>query len=120
MFRVLSGFERILLFFGLLLLFAFVAIHVYRALYSHAALRWFCRSQSSSAFVPVDQFGGKFRIPDFRLWSEKRIAASQARAVSTFTSPLDILNIHSIDLGGVGTPPKLFLKCVRWIGKVQT
>lgn len=98
MLRALSGFERMLLFLGLLLLFVFAAVHVYSAIYSHAALRGFWRSQSSSVSLSVVPSRGNSGSPDFRLWSEKRIEAYRASLVSNFPSPLGILRISSINL----------------------
>ena len=51
--RAISGFERLLLFFGFLMLFLFAAAHVYTSIYSHAAIRAFWGKSILFARVPA-------------------------------------------------------------------
>ncbi len=96
--RAISGFERLLLFFGLLMLFLFAAVHAYTVVYSHAAIRAFWGTQSSSARVSTDSIHGNFAIPDFRFWSQKRIEAYQASLIARVPRPLAVLRISAINL----------------------
>jgi sortase A len=96
--RAIRGFERLLLFFGFLMLFLFAAVHVYTVVYSHAAIRAFWGTQSSSARVSPASFHGNFAIPDFRFWSQKRIEAYQASLIARVPRPLAVLRISAINL----------------------
>jgi sortase A len=97
-FGALSSFERLLLFLGFLLILGFAAAHIYSAYYSHATLRAFWRSQSSSAPGPADLPHRNPAIPDFRLWSAKRIEAFQTSLSAPALPPLGVLRIPAIDL----------------------
>jgi sortase A len=96
--RLCSGFERLLLWFGFLMLFLFAAVHIYTTIYSHSAIRAFWRSQSASARAPADSSPRNLAIPDFRFWSQKRIEAYQASLVSRVPRPLGVLRISAINL----------------------
>jgi len=94
-----SGFERLLLFLGVLLVSIFVAAHVYTAIYSHIVLREFWRNKTVA--ISHDAIGrAQFNTgsPDFRLWSEKRIEAYQTSLAANFEPPLGVLRINSINL----------------------
>jgi sortase A len=96
--RALGGFEQLLLFFGILMLFLFAAVHVYNTIYSHAAIRAFWRTQSSSSRMPADSSHRNLAIPDFRFWSQKRIEAYQASLIAPMQRPLGVLRISAINL----------------------
>ena len=96
--RLSSGFERLLLLFGFLMLILFAAVHIYTAIYSHAAIRVFWRSQSTSTRVSADSSYRKIAIPDFRFWSQKRIEAYQASLIARVPGPLGVLRISAINL----------------------
>jgi sortase A len=96
--RPISGFERLLLFLGFLLLLLFAAAHVYTSIFSHAAIRAFWSNQFSSARVRADSSQHNLGIPDFRFWSQKRIEAYQASLIVHVPSPLGVLRISAINL----------------------
>jgi sortase A len=96
--RAVRGFERLLLLFGCLLLLFFAAVHVFDAIYSHAALDAFWRSSSSSSRVPDGSSHRNLAIPDFRFWSQARVEAYQASLIGAVQPPLGVLRIPAIDL----------------------
>jgi len=97
--KILSGFERLLLILGLLLLAIFATAQIYRAVYSRSVVREFWRNQSGSiARGNVGPSNRNSDIPDFRLWSENRIKAYQATLVVTVPPALGVLRIPSINL----------------------
>jgi sortase A len=81
-----------LLSFGVLLLLTYVAARVYSAVYSHAELHRFWRSQSAKSDSTNPN------SPDFRLWSKQRVTAYQESLKSDAPLPLGILRIPSISL----------------------
>ncbi len=95
----LNFFERLLLLMGVLLLSIYAVALVYRAAYSHATVQRFWRERSvaakSETSSPLPAFTG---IPDFRLWSAKRVEAYQAAITSDSPRPLAVLKILSIEL----------------------
>jgi sortase A len=98
MHRLSSGFDSLLLLFGFLMLFLFAAAHVYNTIYSHAAIRAFWRTQSSSSRTPADSSHRNLAIPDFRFWSQKRIEAYKASLITPALLPLGVLRISAINL----------------------
>jgi sortase A len=80
------------------MLFLFAAVHIYTAIYSHAAIRAFWRTQSSSSRIPADSSHRNLAIPDFRFWSQKRIEAYQASLMAPLQRPLGVLRISAINL----------------------
>jgi hypothetical protein len=75
---ILSGIERPLLVLGLLLVTVLIAVRAYKTLYSQAAVHGFSPNQSgSTSREPVGPSQLNPAIPDFRLWSAKRIEAYQ-------------------------------------------
>ncbi len=96
--RVVSGFERLLLLCGFLMLALFAAVHIYITVYSHAAIRAFWGIPSSSARVSRDSSHRNLAIPDFRFWSKKRIEAYQASLIVRVPRPLALLRISAINL----------------------
>jgi sortase A len=90
--KSVNRFEWLLLFFGLLLLMVYGAARIHGLVLSRAALREFWREQKSEAIHP--QTG----IPDFRLWSTRRVSAYLETVGGDFTAPLGVLRVPSIDL----------------------
>jgi sortase A len=99
MMNALSGFERLLLFLGLLLVSVYAATRIYNSFYSRLAVHEFWGSHGS---LTAGNSTGLSRrnpgIPDFRLWSEKRIEAYQVSLATSVPPPLGVLRITSIDL----------------------
>jgi sortase A len=90
------GFPLIL---GLFLVFVYGAVRIYSVVYSHAELREFKRNQTpTTASGPENPSSRKAGIPDFRLWSEKRIEAYQSSLLGNVPPPLGVLKIPSIEL----------------------
>jgi sortase A len=96
--RSFSRLERILLFFGILLVSVFVANRVYSGMYSQASVQSFWEHQASPPTVAEVQSKGHSSIPDFRLWSEKRIKAYQASLAANVPPPLGVLEISTLQL----------------------
>jgi len=90
--KTLTGFERLLLVIGFVLVAAYVAARIYSAVSSRAGLREFWRTHTAATAQPE-----KGR-PDFRLWSEGRVAAYKASLNATSPSALAVLEIPSIEL----------------------
>jgi sortase A len=90
-----SGFERLLLFLGLLVLSVYAAARIYSSFYSHLAVHEFWGSRGS--LTAGDLIGASRRNP-FRLWSEKRLEAYRLSLVASVPPPLGVLRIPSVDL----------------------
>jgi sortase A len=90
--RPISGFERMLLAFGVALLLIYASARVYSVVFSRLELHRYWQAQSTNS-------DGKSKDnPDFRLWSKQRIAAYQASLKSQLPLPLGVLKIPSINL----------------------
>jgi sortase A len=96
--RSFSKPERILLFFGILLVSIYVANRAYSAIYSHASVQSFWAHQTSPPIVVEAQSIWHSGIPDFRLWSQKRIRAYQTSLAANISPPLGVLEISAIQL----------------------
>ena len=96
--RSFNKLEKLLLFFGILLVSVYVANRVYSAIYSHASIQSFWAHQTSPPTVVEAQSKWHSGVPDFRLWSEKRIRAYQSSLAATVSPPLGILEISAIQL----------------------
>ena len=96
--KTLSGFERLLLVFGLLLVCVYTSGRIYSLLYSRALVREFWRDQTATSSQPVDSFQSNPGIPDFRLWSQKRVEAYQQSLTANISSPMGVLKIPSIGI----------------------
>ena len=96
--RILSGFERLLLLGGLLLVAAYAAARFYSVVYSPATLRDFWLNQAATAHQRVRLIQPNSRIPDFRLWSPKRMEAYQTGASTNVPAPLGVLKISSVGI----------------------
>ena len=96
--RGFSKLERLLLFFGVLLVFIYVANRAYSTMYSHASVQSFWVHQTSLPTVVEAQSIWHSGIPDFRLWSQKRIQAYQTSLAASVSPPLGVLEISAIQL----------------------
>jgi sortase A len=91
--KTLTGFERLLLVVGFLLVAIYVVARIFSVVSSRAELRQFWRMHMAATTTPPDE--GQ---PDFRLWSEKRIAAYKASRSAATPSALAVLKIPAIRL----------------------
>jgi sortase A len=90
--------ERFLLFFGILLVSIYIANRAYSAMYSHASVQSFWAHQTPLPIVVEAQSIWHSGIPDFRLWSQKRIQAYQTSLAANVSPPLGVLEISAIQL----------------------
>jgi sortase A len=88
--KTLTGIERLLLVLGFLLVSVYVAARIHSALSARAELRQLWRTQAAATEPDKNE-------PDFRLWSEQRIAAYKAGRNAT-PSALAALEIPAIRL----------------------
>ena len=88
--KTLTGIERLLLVVGFLLVSVYLAARIHSALSSREELRQLWRTQAAAAEPDKNE-------PDFRLWSEQRIAAYKASRNAT-PSALAALEIPAIRL----------------------
>ena len=88
--KTLTGIERLLLVVGFLLVSVYVAARIHSALSARAELRQLWRTQAAASEPDKSE-------PDFRLWSEQRIAAYKASRNAT-PSALAALEIPAIRL----------------------
>jgi sortase A len=94
-----SGFERLLLIVGLLLLSFYVAARIHGVVSSRAELSRFWQARETASrpeLASASQQDGT--NPDFRLWSAKRIEAYKQSLSSAAPLPLAVLSIPAIDL----------------------
>ena len=96
--RSFSWLERLLLFFGILLVSLYVANWAYSAVYSHASVHSFWVSQASAQAAVEADSQPQSGLPDLRLWSAKRIKAYQASLLVNVPPPLGVLDIPSLQL----------------------
>ena len=95
--RWLRQVERLLLVAGVLLLVIYVAARVHRAVLSKAEMQTF----KAKARVPVPSPRGvalSTTVPDFSLWSEKRVKQYQESLAAQFSPAMGILRIPKIDV----------------------
>lgn len=95
--RRFNKLERLWLLFGMLLLSVYVANRVYGVIYSHASIQSFWAHQASPQVVEAQSIWHS-GIPDFRLWSQKRIQAYQTSLAASVSPPLGVLEISAIQL----------------------
>ena len=88
--KTLTGIERLLLVVGFLLVSVYVAARIHSVLSSRVELRQLWRTQAAATEPDKSE-------PDFRLWSEQRIAAYKASRNAT-PSALAALEIPAIRL----------------------
>lgn len=97
--KSLGRIERRLLILGLLLIAIYVAAYVHRTILSRAELKRFRDLQveqpveTAVRFPPSTQFN-----LDFRLWSERRIAAYEQSLTDYLDPPLAVLRIPTVHL----------------------
>jgi len=96
--RALRGFERLLLLLGLLLVFAYAVVRIYSVVYAPATVREFWRNQEATINRPGNLLQQNLGIPDFRLWSPKRIEAYQTSVTTNIPAPLGVLRIPSLEI----------------------
>jgi sortase A len=96
--KTVSGLERLLLFLGLLLVSGYAAVRIYSVVYSRATLWEFRRNQRTTTRRSSNPYQPSLGIPDFRLWSPKRVEAYQASLTANFPVPLGVLRIPAIGL----------------------
>jgi sortase A len=83
---------------GLLLVFAYVVVRIYSVVYAHATVREFWRNQEATINRPGNLLQQNLGIPDFRLWSPKRVEAYQTSVTTNIPAPLGVLRIPSIEI----------------------
>lgn len=94
-----SGFERMLLIAGLLLVSFYVAARIHGVVFSHAELNRFWRTrESASKSGAGSTLLPDAANPDFQLWSEQRIAAYKQSLSGAAPSALAVLRIPAIHL----------------------
>ena len=96
--RSLSRLERILLFFGILLIAVYVANRTYSAIYSTSSLQSFWAAEASAQAQAGIKPQSSSGVPDFSLWSGQRIRAYQASLAAKVPPPAGVLNIPSLRL----------------------
>jgi len=97
--RTLSGFERLLMLLGLLLLSIYGIARIYRTVSSRWEVQQFWQArQSPSRDGSVNTAQSGVASPNFQLWSEKRIEAYKASFSSQFPPALAVLKIPAINL----------------------
>jgi sortase A len=96
--RALRGFERLLQLLGLMLVFAYAVVRIYGMVYAHATAREFWRNQEATINRPGNLLQQNLGIPDFRLWSPKRIETYQTSVTTNIPAPLGVLRIPSIEI----------------------
>lgn len=96
--RSCSWLERILLFFGILLVSVYIANQAYSAIYSNASVQSFWISRASAQTAVAANSQPRSGLPDLRLWSENRIKAYRSSLLATVPPPLGVLDIPSLQL----------------------
>jgi len=97
--RALRWVERILLSLACLLLSVYFAARIDSAFASHAELRRFWEAQKAAVkSTSVNTSPHKGEDPDFRLWSQKRIAAYRTSLSSALPTARAVLKIPAINL----------------------
>jgi sortase A len=90
--------ERLVMCCGLLLTLIYVGNRVYSAIYARSSLQSFWASQASSHTPVEGRPQSQSSLPDFSLWSEKRIKTYQASLLANVPPPLGVLDIPSLRL----------------------
>jgi sortase A len=89
--------ERLLMCCGLLLLFLYVANRTYSAIYSRSSLQSFWAAEAS-AQTEAGIKPQSSSLPDFSLWSDKRIRAYHTSLAAKVPPPLGVLEISALQL----------------------
>ncbi len=96
--RWYSRLELLLMSCGLLLVLAYFGNRSYSAIYSRALAQSFWASQVSAQDLAQEPPQSLSGLPDFRLWSEKRIKGYRASLLADVPPPLGVLDIPSLQL----------------------
>ncbi len=96
--KTLIGFERFLVLSGMLLISTYLAVTMYSAAYSRAAIHAFWLNQAAASSRSSNALQRNSGSPDFRLWSPQRIKAYQASLAASIPAPLADLRIPSLKL----------------------
>ncbi len=96
--RGFSRLERVLLFCGILLVSVYIGSRFYGAVYSRSSLQSFWTSQASAQTAVETSARSQDGVPDFRLWSEKRIQKHQASLLLKVPPPMAVIEIPSLRL----------------------
>ena len=96
--RHLRWIECLLMGCGLLLVLTYVGNRGYSAIYSRAMVRSFWASQASAQALVEGRTQSQSGLPDFSLWSEKRIKGYRASLLANVPPPLGVLDIPSLQL----------------------
>jgi sortase A len=96
--RGFSRLERVLLFGGILLVSVYIGNQFYGAVYSHSSLQSFWTSQASAQTAVETSARSQGSVPDFRLWSEKRIQQYHASLLLKVPPPMAVIEIPSLRL----------------------
>jgi sortase A len=97
--KALIGLERVLLVFGLVLLSVYVVLRFSSVVYSRAEVRQFLKARSAlSGSTTPGTTRANTTDPDFRLWSEQRVAAYKTSLSGQILTPLALLKISVINL----------------------
>ncbi len=83
---------------GLLLLFLYMANRTYSAIYSRSSLQSFWAAEASAQAQAGIKPQSSSRLPDFSLWSDKRIRAYHTSLAANVPPPLGVLDIPSLRL----------------------
>lgn len=96
---ILRGLEKLLLFFGVLLTAIYASARIYSAISARLELNRFRQTQTDTSLDgTVENASEGKKDPDFRLWSEQRIAAFKATLSSALPAPLAVLRVPAIKL----------------------
>jgi sortase A len=93
-----SRLERVLLVCGILLVSVYIGSRFYAAAYSRSSLQSFWASQAAAQALDEASAQSQSGLPDFRLWSEKRIQKYQASLLAKVPPPLGVIEIPSLGL----------------------
>jgi len=93
-----SSRERFLLLCGIALVAIYLANRAYSAIYSQASIQSFWAQQASAQTLADAPLKSRSGIPDFRLWSEKRIKAYKSSLAADVSPPLGVLEISALEL----------------------
>ncbi len=83
---------------GVLLLFLYVANRTYSAIYSRSSLQSFWAAEASAQTEAGIKPQSSSRLPDFSLWSDKRIRAYHTSLAAKVPPPLGVLEISALQL----------------------
>jgi len=82
----------------MLLISVYIGNRFYGAIYSRSSLQSFWASQATAQTATKTKSQSQSGLPDFRLWSEKRIQKYQASLLLKVPPPLGVIEIPSLGL----------------------